>query len=345
MILLEKVVTNTNNKHETNYGEETSPIAPLDPENMPSMNLFARLKALFAEMRPKQWTKNGAVFIGLVFASELFHIIPLERAILGFIAFCLVSSVTYILNDLMDLEKDRQHPVKRFRPLASGRLPISWAIGAMVVLVLLCVGIIVVLSALPQPSTMYASLGGANVLFALSISAYLLLQILYSTWLKHIVLIDVFCIALGFVIRIIAGTVMIPVVISPWLYVVTCFLSLFLAFGKRRHELILLQGQASSHRKILKEYSIPMLDQMITVVVACTLMAYSLYTIQGPTGDHHLMITIPFVLYGMFRYIYLVYMRMEGGSPDEVLLRDRHVLGSVALCTIAVIAVLYIWHA
>lgn len=342
---MEKVVINTNNKHETKDGEENSPIAPLDSEKMPSTNLFARLKALIGEMRPKQWTKNGAVFIGLVFASELFHSIPLERAILGFIAFCLVSSVTYILNDLMDLEKDRQHPVKRFRPLASGRLPISWAIGAMVVLVLLCAGIIAVLFALPQPSTMYASLGGATVLFALSISAYLLLQILYSTRLKHIVLIDVFCIALGFVIRIIAGTVVIPVVISPWLYVVTCFLSLFLAFGKRRHELILLQGQASSHRKILKEYSIPMLDQMITVVVACTLMAYSLYTIQGPTGDHHLMITIPFVLYGMFRYIYLVYMRMEGGSPDEVLLRDRHVLGSVALCIIAVIAVLYVWHA
>ncbi len=160
--------------------------------------------------------------------------------------------------------------------------------------------------------------------------------------LKHIVLLDVFIIAGGFVLRILAGTVVIPVMISPWLYLVTILLSLFLALSKRRHELVLLQGDASNHRQILKDYSLPLLDQLITIVTAATIMAYSLYTFQGPTGNHRLMITIPLVLYGMFRYLYLMYMRMEGGSPEEVLLRDRHMLGTVVLCTIVIIIVLYV---
>ncbi|WP_235845846.1 decaprenyl-phosphate phosphoribosyltransferase [Dictyobacter aurantiacus] len=311
------------------------------PDPTPA-SFFTRLKALIALMRPKQWTKNGAVFIGLVFASELFHLYPLIRAIVAFIAFCLVSSTIYVLNDLLDIEKDRVHPTKRFRPLASGVLPTSWAKATLVVLLGMCAVLTFLLFLIPSPPDIYRSLGGANVLFALSIAAYLVLMILYNTHLKHIVLIDVFCIAAGFVLRIIAGTVVIPVVISPWLYLVTCFLSLFMGFGKRRHELVLLQGQAGSHRKILKEYSIPMLDQMITVVVSGTLMSYSLYTVQGQTGNHRLMITVPFVLYGVFRYLYLVYMRMDGGSPDEILLRDRHILAAVLLCVITVITVLYL---
>ena len=185
-------------------------------------------------------------------------------------------------------------------------------------------------------------MGGTNALFAATILIYLAMMVLYSLYLKHVVLVDVFIIASGFVLRILAGAVVIPVYISPWLYLVTTFLSLFLALSKRRHELILLQGDAAHHRRILKEYSIPMLDQMITIVVAGTLMSYSLYTIQGSTGNHRLIVTIPLVLYGMFRYLYLVYMRMEGGSPEEVLLRDRHMLGTVLLCTILIITVLYI---
>jgi len=167
-------------------------------------------------------------------------------------------------------------------------------------------------------------------------------MVLYSVRLKHVVLLDVFIIASGFVLRILAGAVVIPVMISPWLYLVTILMSLFLALNKRRHELVLLQEQASNHRQILKEYSLPLLDQMITIVTAATLMAYSLYTFQGPTGNHRLMITIPLVLYGMFRYLYLVYMRMEGGSPEEILLRDRHILGTVVLFAAAVIIVLYV---
>ena len=300
--------------------------------------------ALVAAMRPRQWTKNLALFVGILFAQRLLNLPAFERAFVAFVVFCLASSSIYLLNDLFDLENDRQHPVKCKRPLASGRLPTSWAIVAIGMLILACAGLTLLVFKIPiQPSTdLFASLGGANLLFALTVAAYLLLQVLYSARLKHVVLLDVFIIASGFVLRILAGAVVIPVVISPWLYLVAILLSLFLALSKRRHELVLLQGQATNHRQILKEYSVPLLDQMITIVCAATLMAYSLYTFQGLTGNHRLMVTIPLVLYGMFRYLYLVYMRMEGGSPEEVLLRDRHLLGTVVSCTAVIIIVLYV---
>lgn len=339
---MEKVITNNESHSTVQEDEQASPPPAVEELDTTSASFFARVKALIALMRPKQWTKNGAVFIGLVFAGQLFQVYPLIRAILAFITFCIISSTIYVLNDLLDIEKDRQHPVKRFRPLASGRLPTSWAKGAFVGLFLICCALTSVLFFVPSPFDIYHTLGGASILFAVSWLAYFVLMVLYSFRLKHVVLIDVFCIAAGFVLRIIAGTVVIPVVISPWLYLVTCFLSLFLGFGKRRHELVLLQGQAGGHRKILQEYSVPMLDQMITIVVAGTVMSYSLYTVEGSTGDGRLMVTVPFVLYGVFRYLYLVYMRMEGGSPDEVLLHDRHMLVTVALCVITVIAVLYL---
>ena len=303
-----------------------------------------RILALFRAMRPRQWVKNLALFVGIVFAQRLLSLPVFERAVIAFVVFCLASSVVYLLNDLLDLENDRQHPVKSKRPLASGALPASWAIVAMGVLLLMCAGLIALIFFIPiagQPD-IFAGYGGASVLFALTVVAYLLLMALYSVRLKHVVLLDVFVIASGFVLRILAGTVVLPVVISPWLNLVTILLSLFLALNKRRNELVLLQGQASSHRQILKEYSVPLLDQLITIVTAATLMAYSLYTFQSSTGNHHLMITIPFVLYGMFRYLYLVHMRMEGGSPEEVLLRDRHMLATVVLCAALIIIVLYI---
>jgi 4-hydroxybenzoate polyprenyltransferase len=304
-----------------------------------------RVAALFKGMRPRQWTKNGSLFIGLLFAQQLFSPLSLLRAAFGFVVFCLASSCIYLLNDLLDLEKDRQHPVKRKRPLASGALPISWAIAGIGVLLALCAGLTLSIFLLPLPDNhLYQDLGGSNLLFAGTVIAYLLLMALYTTRLKHIVLIDVFVIAAGFVLRIVAGAVVIPVVISPWLYLVTCFLSLFLGLSKRRNEIVLLQDQAGSHRKILKEYSLPLLDQLIMIVVTCTLVAYSIYTIEGSTGNHRLIITIPFVLYGLFRYLYLVHIRMEGGSPEEVLLRDRHMLGTVMLCTISIITVLYLWQ-
>ncbi|HEV2661649.1 MAG TPA: decaprenyl-phosphate phosphoribosyltransferase [Ktedonobacteraceae bacterium] len=305
---------------------------------------WKRILALLAELRPRQWTKNFAVFIGLVFSEHLLNTTSLLRTTLAFVTFCLISSSIYLINDLLDLEKDRQHPVKRLRPLASGRLPISWGVGALGVLLLCSALVIALIFRVPIPAgqDIFASIGGADLLFTLSIVAYLVIMVLYSLRLKHVVLIDVFIIAGGFVLRIIVGAVVIPVSISLWLYVVTCFLSLFLALSKRRHEIMLLQGQASQHRQILKEYSVPMLDQMITIAVTGTIMSYSLYTIEGTVGNHKLLaITIPLVLYGMFRYLYLVYMHMEGGSPEEVLLRDRHMLGTVILCVVLIMTVLY----
>ena len=311
--------------------------------SIPQPAVAGRILAIVRAMRPKQWTKNLAIFVGIVFAQRLFVPSLFERACVAFVVFCLASSFIYILNDLLDLENDRQHPVKRRRPLASGTLPVSWAIAAMGVLLLLCAALTSLIFTIPggKPD-IFASLGGSSLLFTLTVASYLLLMVLYSARLKHVVLLDVFIIASGFALRILAGAVVIPVEISPWLYLVTILLSLFLALNKRRHEMVLLQGEASNHRQILKEYSLPLLDQMIAIVTAATLMAYSLYTFQGPTGNHRLMITIPLVLYGMFRYLYLVYMRMEGGSPEEVLLRDRHMLGTVVLCAAVIIITLYV---
>ncbi len=302
-----------------------------------------RFYSLLLALRPRQWTKNLALFVGVVFAGRLFTLPSFARSCVAFVVFCLASSCIYLLNDLLDLENDRQHPVKRLRPLASGRLPISWAIGGIVVLLLACVVLTTLLFFLPiAPLPDIFVPIGANVLFALSVAAYLLLMMLYSMHLKHVILLDVFIIAAGFVLRILAGAVVIPVSISPWLYLVTILLALFLALSKRRHELVLLQDAAGSHRQILNEYNLPMLDQMITIVVSATLMAYSLYTFEGPTGNHRLMVTIPLVLYGMFRYLYLVYKHKEGGSPEEVLLRDRHMLVTVVLCIAIIIIVLYV---
>lgn len=314
-------------------------ISPVTPQ----LSVAGRFYALLLAMRPRQWTKNLAVFVGIVFAQRLLNPPLFARAAIAFGAFCLASSCIYLFNDLVDLENDRQHPSKKYRPLAAGTLPVSWAKGAIGFLLLACAGLTVSLFFVPivGPDS-FSSLGGANFLFTCTLASYLVLMVLYGLRLKHIVLLDVFIIAAGFALRILAGAVAIPVIISPWLYIVTIMLSLMLAFGKRRNELVLMEEQASNHRQILKDYSLPLLDQMITIVTAATLMAYSLYTFQASTGNHQLMITIPLVLYGMFRYLYLVYVRKEGGSPEEVLLRDRHMLGTVVLCVAVIIVVLYL---
>lgn len=302
-----------------------------------------RFWALLVAMRPRQWTKNLAIFVGILFAQRLFDLVLFERTVIAFGAFCLASSSIYLFNDLLDLESDRQHPKKKYRPLAAGTLPVAWARAAIGILWLLCTGLAFVLFLLPTAGGhLFAAFGGANWLFAGTVAVYIILMLLYGVRLKHVVLLDVFIIAAGFALRILAGAVVVPVSISPWLYIVTIMLSLFMAFGKRRNELVVMAGQASSHRQILKEYSLPLLDQMITIVASTTIVAFSLYTFQGPTGDHSLMITIPLVLYGMCRYLYLVYIRKQGGSPEEVLLRDRHMLATVGMCVVAVIVVLYV---
>jgi 4-hydroxybenzoate polyprenyltransferase len=302
-----------------------------------------RVAALITTLRPKQWIKNLTVFIGIAFAFRLFSTLSVERVVLACVTFCLASSTIYLINDLFDRESDRQHPVKCTRPLASGRLPVAWALVAIGMLLLLCSGLIMLLYfVIPPQHDFFALAGGANSLFALIVVSYVLLMILYSVYLKYIVLVDVFVIALGFVLRLLAGTVVLPVSISPWLYMVTWFLSLFLALCKRRQELALLQEQSFHSRPILKEYTLPLLDRLIAMAVAATIVAYCLYIVQGLRGNYYLILTVPLVLYGMFRYLYLVYMHSEGGSPEEILFRDRQVLGVVVGCSILTLVALYL---
>ena len=242
---------------------------------------------LIRACRPKQWSKNALLFFGLIFALKLTDPALVLRAFEGFLVFCVASSSIYLFNDLADIEKDRQHPTKRFRPLASGVVSPRQAI---------ILGVVLILITVVTGFALGPTFGTLAVL-------YIGLQLLYSARLKHIVLIDLFVIAAGFVIRAAAGAIVVGVPISPWLYVVTVLAALFLGLGKRRNELVLLSQGASSHRKILDEYSLPLLDQLIVIVTSATVMAYSLYTFSAENlpADHSMMLTIPFMLYGLFR--------------------------------------------
>jgi 4-hydroxybenzoate polyprenyltransferase len=285
------------------------------------------LRALLKTMRPRQWTKNIFVFAALVFDGKLFHLPDFLRTLVGFGLFCLVSSAVYIFNDLLDIEADRQHPVKKNRPIASGKLPMPVAVTAGVILSLLAVG----LSALLAWG------------FALTILGYLVLMLAYSKWLKHMPILDVLILATGFVLRVHSGTTLIAVErFSPWLYVLMTLLALYLGFGKRRAELSLLAGDATLHRKVLDGYTIPLLDQFITIVSGTTILAYSLYTFFRLPDDHALMLTIPFVIYAIFRYLYLIQVKQIGGEPEEILLSDRPFQASIFLWGLAVLAVFYL---
>jgi 4-hydroxybenzoate polyprenyltransferase len=287
------------------------------------------LKALFKTMRPRQWTKNAFVFFALVFDKQLFHVPALLRIIAGFALFCLISSVVYLLNDIADIEADRQHPIKKNRPLPSGKLPIGVAWAAAIILI----GITLPLAYFLAPG------------FAAVLATYLVMNLAYSKWLKHIPIVDVFIIAAGFVLRVEAGVTLIVVErFSPWLYVVTTLGSLYLGFGKRRAELTLLEKGAGSHRKVLEGYSIPLLDQYVTIVSAATILSYSLYTFSAPNlpPNHVMMLTIPFVAYIIFRYLYLIQMTQEAGAPDEVLLTDRPIQIALALTGLVIFAVFYL---
>jgi len=285
---------------------------------------------LFRSLRPEQWTKNLIVFAGLIFGLELFNIDAVVRAIGAFAVFCALSGVVYVFNDIMDREGDRRHPLKARRPIASGAL--SPALAGGVALVLAAGALIV------------AFWLGAR--FGAVALAYLLLQSFYSGPLKHIVILDVLTIAIGFVLRAAAGAVVIDAPISHWLLVVTILLALFLALSKRRHELVLLADGATGHRPILGEYSPYLLDQMISVVTASTLVSYIFYCISPETvqkfGTDMLGLTIPFPLYGILRYLYLVHRREGGGSPSQMLLNDRPLLVCVALWVLAVVVIVYL---
>lgn len=281
-------------------------------------------------MRPRQWvTKNIFIFAALVADKQLFKPEAFLRTLAGFALFSLISSCVYIINDLADVEADRQHPEKKNRPIASGKLPVGVAVTAAV----LFVAITFVLAYLLTPSLL-AVIGG-----------YFIINLAYSKWLKHVPILDVLIISTGFVLRVGAGVTLIEVErFSPWLYVVMTLLSLFLGFGKRRAELALLANGAGSHRKVLDGYTLPLLDQYIMIVSGATIVAYSLYTFSAPNlpENHTMMLTIPFVVYAIFRYMYLIEVKHAGGAPEEVLLSDRPFQLAMVLWGLTVLAIFYL---
>lgn len=289
------------------------------------------LKYILKAMRPKQWVKNVFVFAALVFDRKLLDLDAFLITLGAFFLFCLLASSVYLINDILDRESDLNHPVKKNRPIASGKLPIPIALSVAIVLVLV-------------------SLVGAFILskgfFAIS-AAYFVLNLFYTKWLKHYPIIDVMVIAACFMLRVAAGVSVIQVQqFSPWLYVVTTLLALYLGFGKRRAELsVLVNDNPQSHRKVLSGYSIDLIDQYITVVSASTVIAYSLYTFSAENvpDNHAMMLTIPFVLYGIFRYLHLIKMRDQGGEPEEILLKDRPIQVTVVLWATSVIVIFYLF--
>jgi 4-hydroxybenzoate polyprenyltransferase len=286
--------------------------------------------ALVRALRPHQWTKNLFVFAALAFSKHLFEAEPFLRASAAFALFCGLSGVVYLVNDVADVDRDRRHPLKRERPIASGALSITQAIAAAIALGIGCLA-------------GASALGGAFLACAV---AYLLLNLLYSLRLKRVVILDVIALSLGFVLRPVSGGVAIGVQISDWLLVCTVLLALFLALAKRRHELTsLTESHAAGHRETLSEYSPYLLDQMIAVVTASCVTAYAFYTMAPETiakfQTSRLAWTIPFVLYGIFRYLYLVHRRELGGNPTDILLTDRPLLVNVALWAAAVVLIVY----
>ena len=284
--------------------------------------------AVLVSLRPRQWVKNLFVFAGLIFSQSL--LTPLFWPALGaFVIFCALSGAIYVFNDVADAEKDRLHPTKRHRPIARRALPIPAAVTLGVVLL---VGSLL--------AAFRLSTG-----FAMVAAAYAALLTAYSIWLKHVVILDVLTVAAGFVLRAVAGAEAVGVEISGWLVICTILIALFLALGKRRHEYRTLHGEAAAHRPILAEYSEGFLDQMVAVVTASTVIAYALYTMSPETvAKFHtrlLPVTLPFVLYGIFRYLYLLYRREQGGNPSDLLLSDRALLVNTVLWMLALFVIIY----
>lgn len=280
-------------------------------------------------MRPAQWAKNLFVLAPLVFGGLLLSSGAVTRAVMAVVAFCCASSAVYLVNDLRDREEDRRHPLKRLRPLAAGTLGVSTAVAAVTVLGIAALGIAI-------------WLGRA---FAWILVAYLLLNLLYTLWFKHMVILDVMSISLGFVLRVEAGAQAMGVEVSRWLFLCTTFLALFLAFSKRRHEITLLAGDASGQRPVLDHYSPAFLDQMINVVTASSVVSYALYAVAPETVQKYhtqdLVFTIPLVLYGIFRYLYLMYQRAGERNPTEAILRDPPFLINMVIWGLAVVWIVY----
>lgn len=288
------------------------------------------LKNLIKLVRPSQWIKNGVVLAGLIFAGEAGSPDKVMQAVQALIAFCFFASAVYVINDILDRERDRQHPLKKNRPIAAGKININLAI--IIGLLLIAGGLVL------------SYITSVNLLIVCVV--YFILNLFYTVLLKNIVIIDVMTIAAGFVLRALAGAVAIEVEFSGWLLVTTFVLALFLGLGKRRHELTFLEKEASSHRKILEKYSPYLLDQLIGVVTASTVITYLFYTLSPEVGDklgtEYLFVTIPFVIYGIFRYLYLVHKEAKGGSPTRLLLTDPPLLIDVVLWLATVVLILYI---
>jgi len=287
------------------------------------------LLQIFISLRPHQWTKNLLIFASLIFSLTAIYPLYVLKSVIAFLLFSLVSGSIYLINDIKDFENDRKHPAKCKRPIASGELSKKTAAVAAVII-----------SSLSILGAYYL-----NPFFCIATLSYFLMFLLYSFRLKNVVIVDVLLIAVGFVIRTVAGALAIGVNISSWLLICTIFLSLFLALSKRRSELNELSENAVEHRRILAEYSPVLLDQMISVATASSLMAYALYTMAPETihkfGTNHLNLTIPFVLYAIFRYLYLVHQKKMGGSPSSTLINDKPILINIALWTVVVIILLY----
>ena len=285
---------------------------------------FSYFMPYIAILRPKQWTKNLLVFAALIFSINIVTAHMFIRCVAGFILFCLVSGCVYILNDYIDREADAQHPKKRYRPIASGALrPLPALVFGFLLLV--------------------SSLGLAWTLdpwFSLLLFGYFSINVAYSIKLKHVVIIDIMVIAFGFVLRAIGGGLVIGIAFTPWFLICTMLFALFLAISKRRHELYLLSENKGEHRKVLEQYSPALLDQLNSIVTTAAIMSYSLFTF---TSGHtiHLMWTIPLVMYGIFRYLYLIHMKGKGGTPEEILLEDGHILTTVLLFAVMVVVILY----
>jgi 4-hydroxybenzoate polyprenyltransferase len=290
--------------------------------------MMTQLRLILKSMRPRQWLKNIFVFAALVFDRQLFSYRSFLTTSLAVLLFGLVSSLSYLINDLVDIEADRKHPKKQHRPLASGILSQKNAgIG------------VIILAVFVFPASFVL-----DFVFGLIISAYFLLMLAYSMVLKRIPLLDVMVIATGFVLRVAAGVVVINIdMLSPWLFVATTFLALFIALGKRRAEMSLLQDEAGNHRQVLQGYTKDFLDQLLTIVMSTTLMTYCLYTFSSPIASNNqsMMLTIPFVIYGLFRYLYLIRIKGIGGAPEEIVLTDRHMQITITLWSLTVILILY----
>ena len=292
------------------------------------MNKHKRVNAIIKMMRPKHWVKNIFVFAPMFFSATI-SIDTLAITVFVFIAFSLIASSVYIFNDIFDRENDRQHPVKRFRPLPSGELEVPLAA--------------VVSALLFSASFSFSFTINKNIAYLIML--YAIINILYSIWLKHIVIIDVFCVASGFVLRILAGAIAANVRASPWILICTLLLALFMALGKRRHELILLEGESTNHRIVLGEYTPYLVDQLIAVITPLTVISYVLYTLDHKTierfGSDYLFVTAGFVMLGVFRYLYIIHKRDLAGSPVELIFRDRPFLVIIFVWMVSVLLAIY----